>query len=140
VKLPVPITSDTFLSFGLWCEQVPGNISLQRLSVLLKAAFGWCTQDYHSFLFKTPTGEPFGMGRGKPGTLLFGEVNSRSIDTMHKGMWQMDCEIDAGKVLISDVLHHISARIDWLYDIGDQYKHRVSLVEVQCLEITLLFC
>ena len=93
----------------IWREvEVATSISLKTLHAVIQAAFGW--QNYHLWEFslgKRRYGPPSGAG------------------------WGEEPLVDASKVRLADLLGPRRTKIDYLYDFGDSWEHRLTVSNVR---------
>jgi pRiA4b ORF-3-like protein len=95
----------------IWREvEVATSISLKSLHVVIQAAFGW--ENYHLWEFslgKRRYGPPNADGWGPP-------------------------VADAGKVRLMDLLGPRKTTIDYLYDFGDSWEHRLTVSNIRAAD------
>jgi hypothetical protein len=93
----------------IWREvEVPTSISLKTLHAVIQAAFGW--ENYHLWEFS------HGKRRyGRP---------SRSD-------WGDEPLVDASKAQLMDLLGARRTKIDYIYDFGDSWEHRLTVSNVR---------
>ena len=93
----------------IWREvEVATSISLKTLHAVIQAAFGW--RNYHLWEFslgKRPYGAPSDED------------------------WGEEPLVDAGKVRLADLLGPSKTKIDYMYDFGDSWEHRLTVSDVR---------
>jgi pRiA4b ORF-3-like protein len=93
----------------IWREvEVATSISLKTLHAVIQAAFGW--QNYHLW--------EFSLGKRRYGP--------PSGDD-----WGEEPLVDASKVRLADLLGPRRTKIDYLYDFGDSWEHRLTVSNVR---------
>ncbi len=96
----------------IWRQvEVPTSITLKVLHDIVQAVMGWC--DDHLWEFT--------IGRQKYG-----------LPTDED--WGTEPRIDAGKVRLRDVLKPQKNIIDYLYDFGDCWEHRIAITNIHPVE------
>lgn len=97
----------------IWRQvEVPTSITLKILHDVVQAAMGWF--DCHLWEFTVDRqryGPPMGQDEGRD--------------------WGMDPRRDAAKVRLRDVLRPRRTTIDYLYDFGDSWEHRLIVTKVR---------
>ncbi|RKP21263.1 hypothetical protein ROZALSC1DRAFT_20666 [Rozella allomycis CSF55] len=112
--------------------RVPAAISLSMLhDRILGPVLGWC-RNYHSYLFALPS--MMYKKKRKPHPkhdISFGPVRSLAVDMMHRLTRRGgSCMIDDSKVCLGDLLKHPGQYLKYIYDLGDCWKHIITLEEV----------
>jgi Plasmid pRiA4b ORF-3-like protein len=93
----------------IWRQvEVPTSITLKVLSDIVQVVMGWC--DSHLWEFT--------IGRQKY-QLLTDED------------WGTELRIEASKVRLRDVLKPRTTVIDYLYDFGDCWEHRITITNIR---------
>lgn len=93
----------------IWREvEVPTSITLKVLHDIIQITVGWL--DYHLWEF-TIDGRKYGL------------PTDEDWDTLPRG--------DAAKVRLRDVLKPGRTRIDYLYDFGDSWEHRLTVTRIR---------
>jgi hypothetical protein len=93
----------------IWREvDVPTSVTLKVLHDIIQATMGWC--DYHLWEFATEA-RTYGLPMHSDGA-----IEARS---------------DASKVRLRDVLAPATTTIDYLYDFGDEWEHRLTVTNVR---------
>jgi hypothetical protein len=93
----------------IWRQiEVPTSITLKVLHDIVQIVMGWF--DYHLWEF-TIGGQRYGP-------------------PMHED-WGTEPRIEAGKVRLRDVLGPRKTVIDYLYDFGDSWEHRLTVTNVR---------
>ena len=93
----------------IWREvEVATSISLKTLHAVVQAVFRW--QTYHLWEFSL-------------GERRYGPPSDED--------WRDEPLVDAGKVRLADLLRPRSTTIDYLYDFGDSWEHRLTVSNVR---------
>jgi Plasmid pRiA4b ORF-3-like protein len=93
----------------IWREvEVPTSISLKTLHAVIQAAFGW--KNYHLW--------EFSLGKRRYGPSSGGD-------------WGQEAPVNAGKVRLADLLGPRRTKIDYLYDFGDSWEHRLTVSNIR---------
>jgi hypothetical protein len=93
----------------IWREvEVPTSVTLKVLHDIIQAAMGWF--DYHLWEF-TVGGKRYGLPMDED--------------------WGTEPRREAGKVRLRDVLRSRKTIIDYLYDFGDGWEHRLIVTDVR---------
>ena len=93
----------------IWRQvEVPTSITLKVLHDIIQAVMGWF--DYHLW--------EFAIGKQKFGLPMDED-------------WRTERRIDAGKVRLRDVLKPRKTVIDYVYDFGDYWGHRLTVTHVR---------
>ena len=93
----------------IWREvEVATSISLKTLHAVIQAAFGW--RNYHLW--------EFSLGKHR-----YGPPSDAD--------WREEPLVDAGKVRLADLLGPRKTKIDYLYDFGDSWEHRLTVSDVR---------
>jgi hypothetical protein len=93
----------------IWREvEVPTSITLKTLHAIIQATMGWC--DYHLWEFT---------------------VAKRRYGPPMDEDWGSEPRADAGKVRLRDVLGPRKTTIDYTYDFGDCWEHRLTVTNVR---------
>ena len=93
----------------IWRQvEVPTSITLKVMHDIVQATMGWF--DYHLWEF--------------------------TIDTRKYGLamdedWGTEPRADAGKVRLRDVLGPGKTVVDYLYDFGDRWEHRLTVTDIR---------
>ena len=94
----------------IWRQvEVPTSITLKALHDVVQIVMGW--SDYHLWEF-TIGDQRYGL-------------------PMPDDDFDMEPVIDAGKVRLRDVLRPRKTRIDYMYDFGDSWEHRLTVTAVR---------
>jgi hypothetical protein len=94
----------------IWRQvEVPTSITLKGLHDVVQAAMGW--DDQHLWEFR--------IGRQVYGQPMRGES------------WGADPILSAAKVLLGEILKPRKTVIDYIYDMGDSWEHRLTLTDVR---------
>jgi Plasmid pRiA4b ORF-3-like protein len=101
----------------IWRQvEVPTSITLKVLHNVIQAAMGWF--DYHLWEFT---------------------VGERRYGLPTDEDWGTEPRIDAGKVRLREVLRPRRTTIDYLYDFGDSWEHRLTLTHIRAGEPDLSY-
>ena len=93
----------------IWRQvEVPTSITLKVLHDIIQAVMGWF--DYHLWEFT--------IGRQRYGLPMDDD-------------WGTEPRVDAGKVRLRDVLKTRKTVIDYTYDFGDGWEHRLTVTDVR---------
>jgi hypothetical protein len=93
----------------IWREvEVPTSITLKVLHNIIQIAMGWL--DDHLWEFT--------IGKGRYGPPMDGD-------------WEIEARADAAKVRLRDVLRPRRTTIDYLYDFGDCWEHRITVSDIR---------
>jgi hypothetical protein len=92
--------------------EVPADVSLDRLHVIIQVAFDW--DGSHPHVFKTPYGE-FGIADS--------ELGFRSAD----------------EVALAQVLPGERAKITYVYDFGDDWRHEILVEKVLTPDVSVTY-
>jgi hypothetical protein len=93
----------------IWRQlEVPTSITLKALHEIIQAAMGWL--EYHLWEFT--------VGRQKFGLPMDQD-------------WGTEPRIDAAKVRLREVLTPRKTTIDYLYDFGDDWEHRLIFTDIR---------
>ena len=96
----------------IWRQvEVPTSITLKVLHDIIQAVMGWF--DYHLWQFT--------IGKQRYGPPM-------------DDLWGTERRIDASKVRLRDVLKPRKTIIDYLYDMGDSWEHRLTVTGVRAGE------
>jgi hypothetical protein len=96
----------------IWRQvEVPTSITLKVLHDIVQAVMGWF--DYHLWEF-TIDKQRYGLSMDED--------------------WGTEPRIEAGKVRLRDVLKPPKTIIDYLYDFGDGWRHRITVTDVRAGE------
>jgi hypothetical protein len=101
----------------IWREvEVPTSITLKVLHDIIQAVMGWF--DYHLWEF--------------------------TIDEKRYGLpmdedWGTEPRADAAKVRLRDVLKPRRTRIDYIYDFGDSWEHRLTVTGIRQGEVGIAY-
>ena len=96
----------------IWREvEVPTSISLKTLHAVIQAAIGW--ENYHLW--------EFSLGRRR-----YGPPSDND--------WRDEPLVDAGKVKLMDLIGPRRTKIDYLYDFGDSWEHRLTVSNVRAAD------
>lgn len=96
----------------IWREvEVPVGITLKVLHDIVQAVLGW--QDSHLWEFT---------------------IARRRYGPRMRDVWGMDETADAAKTCLADVLRPRRTVIDYIYDFGDSWEHRIVLTRVRPAE------
>jgi hypothetical protein len=94
----------------IWRQvEVPTSVTLKVLHDIIQAAMGWF--DCHLWEFT--------VGQRKVGVPMAGDWEPR---------------LDAGKIRLRDVLTSPTTVIDYTYDFGDGWEHRLTLTDIRAGE------
>lgn len=97
---------------AIWRQvELPTSITLKVLHDIVQIVMGW--QDYHLWEFT--------IGRQRFGPPM-------------KDDWGSGPRIDARKVRLGDVLRPRKTIIDYLYDFGDSWEHRITITGIRAGE------
>eukprot|EP00927_Polykrikos_kofoidii_P038725 TRINITY_DN33148_c0_g1_i1.p1 TRINITY_DN33148_c0_g1~~TRINITY_DN33148_c0_g1_i1.p1 ORF type:complete len:425 (+),score=60.22 TRINITY_DN33148_c0_g1_i1:71-1276(+) len=113
--------------------RVPSNTPMAALhDKVIAPAVGWM-RNYHAYLFTLGSwAYPNGRKLPEEHDISFGPVDSGAVDMMHsKGFRGGKHIVDATKVCVSDLLQEPGQYMKYIYDLGDTFVHKVTLVEVQ---------
>jgi Plasmid pRiA4b ORF-3-like protein len=101
----------------IWREvEVPTCISLKTLHAVIQAAFGW--KSYHLW--------EFSLGEHRYGP--------PSDDD-----WRDEPLVDAGKIRLADLIGPRKTKIDYMYDFGDSWEHRLTISNVRAADPLLAY-
>jgi hypothetical protein len=101
----------------IWRQvEVPTSITLKGLHDIVQAAMGWC--DYHLWEFT--------IGKGRYGLPMEED-------------WGTEPRSDASKVRLREVLKSRKTIIDYLYDFGDSWEHRLTVTGIRAGEPSLSY-
>ena len=101
----------------IWRQvDVPTSITLKALHQIVQAVMGWC--DYHLWEF-TIGGRRYGPSMGDD--------------------WGNEPRIPADKIRLRDVLKPRKTVIDYLYDFGDCWEHRLTVTNIRAGEPSLSY-
>ncbi len=101
----------------IWREvEVATSISLKTLHAVIQAAFGW--RNYHLWEFSL-------------GNRRYGAPSDEG--------WREEPLVDAGKVRLTDLLGPRKTEIDYLYDFGDSWEHRLNVSDVRAADPHLAY-
>ncbi len=93
----------------IWREvDVPTSITLKTLHAIIQATMGW--SDYHLWEFT---------------------IAKRRYGPPMDEDWGSEPRADAGKIRLRDVLRPRKTTIDYLYDFGDCWEHRLTVSNVR---------
>jgi hypothetical protein len=93
----------------IWRQvEVPTSITLKVLHDIIQAVIGWC--DYHLWEFT--------IGKQRYGLPMDAD-------------WGTGPCINAGKVRLRDVLKSRKTVIDYTYDFGDDWEHRLTVTDIR---------
>jgi hypothetical protein len=93
----------------IWRQvEVPTSITLKTLHAVIQATMGWC--DYHLWEFT---------------------VAKRRYGPPMDEDWGSEPRADAGKIRLSEVLRPRKTTIDYIYDFGDCWEHRLTVSNVR---------
>ena len=93
----------------IWRQiEVPTSITLKVLHEVIQAAMGWL--DYHLWEFT---------------------IGSRRFGLPMDEDWGPEPRIDAGKVLLREVLTPRKTTMAYMYDFGDDWAHRLVLTNIR---------
>ena len=93
----------------IWREvEVPISLSLKTLHAVIQAAFGW--ENYHLWEFS---------------------LGKRRYGAPSKEDFRLEPLVDASKVRLADLLGPRRTKIDYLYDFGDGWEHRLTVSNVR---------
>jgi hypothetical protein len=96
----------------IWRQvEVPTSVTLKVLHDIIQAAIGWF--DYHLWEFT--------IGQRKYGLPMDND-------------WGTEPRFDAGKVRLRDVLTPDKTVIDYTYDFGDGWEHRLTVTDIRAGE------
>lgn len=96
----------------IWREvEAPASITLNVLHDIVQVVMGWF--DYHLWEFT--------IGRQRYGPRMDAD-------------WGTEPRIEAGKVRLRDVLNPRKTVIDYLYDFGDSWAHRLTVTDIRAGE------
>ena len=96
----------------IWREvEVPTSISLKTLHAVIQAAFGW--RNYHLW--------EFSLGKRRYGP--------PSDDD-----WREEPLVDASTVRLADLLGPRKTKIDYMYDFGDSWEHRLTVSNIRAAD------
>jgi hypothetical protein len=90
--------------------------------------FGWC-RNYHAYMFTMPTMMYSKNKKPHPrNDISFGPVRAKSVDLIHRMVRRGGaCMIDDTKVGLMDLLKSPGQYLKYLYDLGDAWKHKITL-------------
>jgi hypothetical protein len=92
----------------IWRQvEVPTSITLKVLHDIIQITMGWL--DYHLWEFKI--------------------AKQRFGPPMEADPWGTDPPMEATKVRLRDMLNPRKTRIDYLYDFGDSWEHRLTVTD-----------
>ena len=95
----------------IWREvEVPTSISLEELHDIVQAVMGW--ENYHLWEF-TIAKQRYGL------------PSDEDED------WGSPSRVDTAEIRLRDVLKPRRTRIDYLYDFGDGWEHRLTVTRVR---------
>jgi hypothetical protein len=101
----------------VWREvEVPTSITLKTLHAVIQAVFLW--ENYHLW--------EFSLGRRRYGP--------PSDDD-----WRDEPLVDAAKVRLADLIGPRKTTIDYLYDFGDSWEHRLTVANVRAADPLLAY-
>jgi hypothetical protein len=101
----------------IWREvEVPTLISLKTMHAVIQAAFGW--RNYHLWEFT---------------------VGKRRYGPPSHEDWRDEPLVDASKVRLADLLRPRKTTIDYLYDFGDSWGHRLTVSNVRAADPDLSY-
>ena len=96
----------------IWREvEVPTSITLKVLHDVIQAAMGWF--DYHLWEFT---------------------INKRRYGLPMDEDWGTEPRLEASKLRLRDVLKPGKTVIDYMYDFGDSWEHRLTVTKVRAGE------
>lgn len=96
----------------IWREvEVETSISLKTLHLVIQAAFGW--QNYHLWEFS---------------------LGKRCYGPPSDDDWRDEPLIDASKMRLKDLLGPRATKIDYLYDFGDSWEHRLTISNIRAAD------
>jgi hypothetical protein len=100
--------------------ELPASVSLAVLhDKILSAVMGWC-RGYHGYVFIDM----------KDKSVLGPKKNSGYIDMMH-AISSYYAIGDDRKFPLASLLTRVGDACEYIYDLGDQYKHRIELLEIK---------
>jgi hypothetical protein len=104
--------------------ELPASISLAVLhDKVISAVVGWC-RGYHGYVFID----------SHDGSVLGPAKNDVYIDMMHGKMRYYSVGDDRKFPLVS-LINFVGAKCEYIYDLGDQYSHKIELIEDQRINI-----
>ena len=93
----------------IWREaEVPTSVTLEDLHAIIQATMAW--EDYHLWEFT---------------------VGKQRYGPPAEDDWGMEPAMDASKVRLRDVLKPRRTTIDYLYDFGDSWAHRLTVTRIR---------
>ena len=102
----------------IWRQlEVSTSSTLKDLHTLIQAAMGWANQ--HLWEFR--------VGRQVYGQPMSGEA------------WGSPTIVNAGKVRLADLLKPRKTVIDYTYDMGDSWEHRLTITDVRPVDPALVY-
>lgn len=97
----------------IWRQvEVPTSVTLKVLHDIVQITMGWL--DYHLWEFSI-AGQRFGL----------------PMDEANGNSWGTAPRKEAGKVRLRDVLQPRKTTIDYLYDFGDSWEHRLTVTNIR---------
>jgi hypothetical protein len=114
--------------------EVPAAFSFTELSAVILAAFGWTNSHLHEFeVGPQRIGMPDRHGGAVPivSDPLDGVLAQVGIDL---GLRVSPSLEDEAAVALSDLLHRGVRSFTFIYDFGDDWRHLVTVEELQCAE------
>jgi hypothetical protein len=101
----------------IWRQvEVPTSVTLKVLHNIVQAAMGWF--DYHLWEFT---------------------IDKRRYGLPMEEDWGTEPRIDAGRVRLRDVLGPRKTTIDYLYDFGDCWEHRLTVTDIRAGDPSLSY-
>jgi len=112
--------------------RVPASITLNALhDKVLCPAMGWC-RNYHGYYFADlprPKVIHLPIWDREIGE-VYGPITSEAVDMMHCGMYGI-LIVDDTKLQLAQILNKKGQKVEYMYDLGDQYRHKILLEEIQ---------
>jgi hypothetical protein len=90
---------------------VPDNFTFSRFHRIIQVAFGW--SDDHKYEFS-----PSGWG------------SSPSIGSQYEKYFGDGAELDSEKVKLSDIFKKENQHFVYIYDFGDEWRHKITLEKI----------
>jgi len=90
---------------------VPENFTFSRFHKVIQSAFGW--SDAHLYEFS-----PSGWG------------SSPSIGPQLENYFSDGPDMDSCEVKLADIFHEENEKFTYIYDFGDDWKHRITLEKI----------
>jgi hypothetical protein len=99
-----------------WFTCFAGTCLSELHDKILGPVMGWCGGQYHAYKFVLPSNGA-----------CFGPEQSSAIDMMHTASLHM---LPASEYRLCQLLQNPEDRLVYVYDLGDQWKHTITLEQV----------